>query len=94
MLFWLVSAAVMCVLNEIVTVIHTNLIHIPIIFYGAYGIYKVCSYLKSKVFFGICIGMLLFSFGIFAVWYVKDSEEYASYFVGKEQKKQLKWQDR
>ena len=84
MLFWLVSAAVMCVLNEIVTVIHTNLIHIPIIFYGAYGIYKVCSYLKSKVFFGICIGMLLFSFGIFAVWYVKDSEEYASYFVGKE----------
>ena len=84
MLFWLGSAAVMCVLNEIVTVIHTNLIHIPIIFYGAYGIYKVCSYLKSKVFFGICMGMLLFSFGIFAVWYVKDSEEYASYFVGKE----------
>ena len=84
MLFWLVSAAVMCVLNEIVTVIHTNLIHIPIIFYGAYGIYKVCSYLKSKVFSGICMGMLLFSFGIFAVWYVKDSEEYASYFVGKE----------
>lgn len=34
MLFWLVSAAVMCVLNEIVTVIHTNLIHIPIIFMG------------------------------------------------------------
>ena len=84
MLFWLVSAAVMCVLNEIVTVIHTNLIHIPIIFYGAYGIYKVCSYLKSKVFSGICMGMLLFSFGIFAVWYVKDREEYASYFVGKE----------
>lgn len=34
MLFWLGSAAVMCVLNEIVTVIHTNLIHIPIIFMG------------------------------------------------------------
>ena len=84
MLFWLFSASVMCVLNEIVTIIHTNLIHIPIIFYGAYGIYKVCSYLKSKVFSGICMGMLLFSFGIFAVWYVKDSDEYASYFVGKE----------
>lgn len=39
---------------------------------------------KKQSIFGICIGMLLFSFGIFAVWYVKDSEEYASYFVGKE----------
>lgn len=84
MLFWMISAAMMSSLNEIVSVIHANLIHIPVIFYGAYGIYKTCRFLKNRIFSGICIGALLTSFAIFSWYYCTGADSFASYFVGEE----------
>lgn len=83
MLLWLLSAGIMSVLNETITIIHVNLIHIPVIFYGAYGIYKVCEKLKNRVFSVACLAVLCVSFGIFLRNYVEENKV-ASYFCGTE----------
>lgn len=48
MLFYLVSATVICALNANITTIHINLIHIPIIFYSGYGIYILYRQLQNN----------------------------------------------
>lgn len=67
--FWLVSAGIMGVLNRAVTVIHVNLIHIPVLFYGAYGIRQLQDKLKCRSLVKVCIAFFLFSFGVFTYAY-------------------------
>lgn len=83
MLLWLVSAGVMSVLNEVITIIHVNLIHIPVIFYGAYGIYRICEKLRNKVFSGVCFAVLCISFVVFLQDYVENNRV-VSMFCGDE----------
>ena len=79
MLLWFISAGIMCALNSNITVIHSNLIHIPVIFYGAYGIYQIGKLLKNKVFSAVCLCTLLLSFGVFLGYYVQENKT-SSYF--------------
>lgn len=79
-LIWLASAAFMCLLNENITIIHTNMLHIPIIFYGVYGIVRVADYLKNK---WIIPAVVLF-FGVSFVLFWRDytaSQPNTRYFV-------------
>ena len=74
------SAAFMCLLNENITIIHTNMLHIPIIFYGVYGIVRVADYLKNK---WIIPAVVLF-FGVSFVLFWRDytaSQPNTRYFV-------------
>lgn len=54
LLIWLCSAGIIGILHESPTMIHINMIHIPIIFYGAYGIYRIAKMLKSRMLFHGC----------------------------------------
>lgn len=72
MLLWLVSAGIMSVLNSAVTVIHVNLIHIPIIFYGVYGMWKLADKLKCAGIVKACLTFFLFSFGVFCYYYATN----------------------
>ena len=83
MLLWLLSAGIMSVLNDVITIIHINLIHIPIIFYGAYGIYRACEKLKNRVFSTVCLASLCISFGVFLQNYVENNRV-ISMFCGTE----------
>lgn len=83
MMLWFVSAVIMGILNATITIIHINLLHIPMIFYGVYGIYHLCKLLKSKAMSVVCMAMLLFSFGVFLQNYVEENK-YSSYFCGEE----------
>lgn len=81
MLLWLFSAGIMCVLNASITMIHTNLIHIPVIFYGAYGIYRLSEILHSKAVLRVCILFFAVSFGFFGYYYVTER---SNRFLGKD----------
>lgn len=83
MLLWLISAGIMSVLNEAITMVHVNLIHIPVIFYGAYGIFTICERLKNKVFSGVCLAVLCISFVVFLQDYVENNRM-VSMFCGDE----------
>lgn len=72
MLLWLVSAGIMSVLNSAVTVIHVNLIHIPIIFYGVYGMWKLADKLKCAGVVKACLTFFLFSLGVFCYYYATN----------------------
>lgn len=79
-LIWLASAGFMCLLLENITVIHTNMLHIPIIFYGVYGIVRVADYLKNK---WIIPAVVLF-FGVSFLLFWRDyaaSQPNSRYFV-------------
>ncbi len=73
---WLISAAIISVINETPNIIHMNMVHIPIIFYAAYGIYGLKDILKIKVIPSICIGFYAVSFMIFCNFYVNDDFGY------------------
>lgn len=72
MLLWLISAGIMSVLNSAVTVIHVNLIHIPIIFYGVYGIWKLAEKMKCEGIVKACLVFFTFSFGVFCYYYANN----------------------
>lgn len=72
MLLWLISAGIMSVLNSAVTVIHVNLIHIPIIFYGVYGIWQLGDKLKCTGIVNACVVFFLLSFGVFCYYYATN----------------------
>ncbi len=80
MLLWFFSAAVICAINANITIIHINMIHIPVIFYGIYGIWRMADILKMKTLVPVCLCFLIFSFGIFLKEYVSMP---SSYFVDK-----------
>lgn len=46
---WLVAATFICIINQHLSLIHINMILIPVIFYGVYGVYQFCG-LVHKVF--------------------------------------------
>lgn len=79
-LIWLVSAALMCALNEVISVVHINMIHIPIIFYGAFGIAKTAEHLKNKWVIPVCVAFWCFSFLMFLQGYV-TTQSNSGYFV-------------
>lgn len=79
-LAWLVSAVLMCVLNENITVIHTNMLHIPIVFYGAFGIARIADWLKSKWLIPVCLIFWCVSFGLFQQDYAVAQSD-SGYFV-------------
>lgn len=68
-LIWLVSASVVALLQENITVIHINLIHIPLIFYGVYGITQAAHYTKSRLIVPACLIFFSISFALFAYNY-------------------------
>ena len=78
MLLWFFSAAVICAVNENITIIHVNMLHIPVIFYGIYGIWRMAGMLKTRALVPICLSFLLFSFGIFLKEYLSTP---SSYFI-------------
>lgn len=81
-LAWFVSAVLMCLLNENITIIHTNMLHIPVIFYGTFGVARIAEYLKNRWLVPICLIFWCISFGLFLQDYVKTQSD-TSYFVDK-----------
>ncbi|MCM1541600.1 MAG: hypothetical protein NC121_10085 [Blautia sp.] len=71
---WLISAVIVGLLQMVITTIHINLIHIPIIFYGVYGIAQAARLLKSRLMTPLCIAFFCISFGAFAYDYATDSD--------------------
>lgn len=65
-LLWLASAAVICVLNANITTIHINLIHLPIIFYSAFGLWKVMEIIHAPKLLPAVTAFFAVSFMIFA----------------------------
>lgn len=78
MLLWFFSAAVICAINANITIIHINMIHIPVIFYGIYGMWRMTDILKMKALIPICLCFLIVSFGIFLKEYMSMP---SSYFI-------------
>lgn len=76
MLFWTVSAVFMCALNENITMIHINMLHIPAIFYGVYGICRTAGRLKNAALLPACLIFWGISFGIFLWDYVSVPSGY------------------
>lgn len=75
-LLWFVSAMVICVLNANITTIHINLIHLPVIFYGAYGIWKFTEIIGNpKVILAINV-FLVISFAVFIQNYATAEQTY------------------
>lgn len=75
---WLISAAIVAFLQQIVTTVHINLIHIPLIFYGVYGISQTARYMKSRLLVPACLIFFIISFSIFTYDYstTQDSQYY------------------
>lgn len=59
-LAWFVSAGIVSIINQNLSMVHINMIHIPVIFYGAYGVYQLAKLLRNKVvvYACVCFGML------------------------------------
>lgn len=69
-LAWLLFAGIVSALNHSITMIHVNLIHIPVIFYGAYGIWQIDRLLHGRRVGYACTAFYLFSFAFFLKTYV------------------------
>lgn len=69
---WLISAGFMSIINHDPTMIHINMIHIPIIFYGAYGVCQLAELLRNKVFLFACVFFWMVSCVFFATDYIGD----------------------
>ncbi len=80
-LAWLASAAIVSTANHYLTMIHINMIHIPIIFYGAYGFYSLSQKMKSKFFLGSCTAFYALSLAFFLSAYAKT--EFSLFFGDK-----------
>lgn len=81
LLIWTISAGGMILLNQNVTMIHANLIHIPMIFYGAYGIYLLGRGLRNRIIIPLAICFWVISFGFFGHAYITEP---STYFFGTE----------
>lgn len=79
-LIWLACASLISILNLHITLIHVNMVHIPIIFYGAYGICELCTLLRNKVIYYACIIFGIISCGFFLSYYTQtyDAEFYGN----------------
>jgi 4-amino-4-deoxy-L-arabinose transferase-like glycosyltransferase len=73
-LLWLISAAITAVLNQSITTIHINMLYLPVIFYGAYGMWEIAHLVRSKMFLPICILFLCFSFCLFGKEYLTTED--------------------
>lgn len=62
---WLVSALIVALLQTTVTMTHINLIHIPVIFYGIYGIIQTARYTRCHVIVPACVFFFSISFIVF-----------------------------
>ena len=81
MLFWLATSGIVAVLNQSITIIHINMLHIPLIFYSMYGLYKIYKIFQNKIMIYLSIAMLSISFILFFVDYIKSEDPH---FVGEE----------
>lgn len=71
---WLAGASVVSLLQENITMVHINLIHIPIIFYGIYGITQAARYAKSRLIVPACVTFFSISFLLFFYHYATDTD--------------------
>lgn len=69
-LIWFISAAIISILNERLSMIHINMLHIPIIFYGAYGMYRLAEFVKSRLLLPSCAVFYAVSLLIFVNSYI------------------------
>lgn len=71
---WLIAAAFICIINQHLSLIHINMILIPVIFYGVYGVYQFCLLLGKAVLSkiaGIALTLVwVASFVLFAREYI------------------------
>ncbi|MCH5343093.1 MAG: glycosyltransferase family 39 protein [Acetatifactor sp.] len=75
-LLWLVSAFGVCSLHFLVSMIHFNMVHIPIIFYGAYGLYRLAEILRNKALVPVCLAFWCISFVLFGQRYITEPCSY------------------
>lgn len=66
---WLFAATLISIVNSNPTMIHINMVHIPIIFYGAYGIYKLSELCKSKMIGYASVVFYALSLTVFIKYY-------------------------
>ncbi|MBR1477565.1 MAG: glycosyltransferase family 39 protein [Lachnospiraceae bacterium] len=78
MLIWLAAAFIVCIIKSEPTVTHFNLLHIPMIFFGAYGIWSVGELVKMKAYLPIVTVFFSVSFIFFVLDYFV-SAAYTSY---------------
>lgn len=64
-LICLVSAVTAALLQQIISTAHMNMIHIPLIFYGVYGITQAALYTKSRLLVPACLIFFSISFVVF-----------------------------
>ena len=69
-LSWLISAGLICMATEDLTMIHINMIHIPVIFYGAYGIYSLAKLCKTNLLLYCCTAFYALSLTFFVNSYL------------------------
>lgn len=80
-LAWLISSFIMCVLNKNITTVHINMIHIPIIFYGVYGLYRLVQLTHNRAVIPVCLVFWSLSFTTFYTKYATTGD---THFFGKE----------
>ena len=68
---WFLAAAAVSLVQASQTMIHINMIHIPVIFYGAYGIRCLDRLFRSHKVGIACTLFYLFSFGVFLKLYAE-----------------------
>lgn len=76
MLLWTVSALAVCMLNESITMIHINMLHIPLVFYGVYGVWRTSKLMRMKSVLPLCMSAWILSFGIFLQDYIATPSGY------------------
>ena len=86
-MLWLVSAGITSILNQNITTIHINLIHIPVIFFSTLGFYYVAEKVNSRWIWNSGIAFWLVSFCIFGFYYITQP---STYFFGKETEQAIK----
>lgn len=74
-LTWFLCGVIVSSLSEYTSYIHMNLLLIPLIFYGAYGIWIVAKSINSKAMVYICIVFMSASFFVFEYTYCNAGED-------------------
>lgn len=87
MLLWTISALLVCMLNERISTIHINMLHIPAVFYGVYGIWRTAELVRGRWFLPLCLLAWGLSFGIFLKDYITVP---SGYFVDERADEALK----
>lgn len=64
-LIWFASAFLVALLQVNVNMVHINQIHLPVIFYGIYGITQAARYTRNRVVIPACVFFFSISFVIF-----------------------------